>query len=58
MTGSVSKLTSVLVVGGWDPTLTETASRGLSAKAAKAMAVLEAGYEIHIWTEQDLIANL
>ncbi len=57
ITGSVSKMTAVLVVGDWDPT-SLGAGRNLSGKAVKAMELLEAGHEIHIWTEQDLIANL
>ena len=57
ITGSVSKLTSVLVVGEWDPTAL-SAGQELSGKAAKAIEVSRAGYPIQIWTEQDLIANL
>lgn len=56
ITGSVSKMTAVLVVGEWDPTT--LGDRGLSGKAMKAMELLEAGHDIQIWTEQDLIANL
>lgn len=57
ITGSVSKMTAVLVVGAWDPSSLGD-GRKLSGKALKAIELLEAGHEIQIWTEQDLIANL
>lgn len=50
-------MTAMLVVGEWDPSALGD-GRKLSGKALKAMKLLEAGHEIHIWTEQDLIANL